>query len=92
MKLIVAALLTVTNTLAVEKKPVRNSDRFELVCQLTLPELNAAAKLWIPLARPDTHQKAKSANLDQRLQLPLPAANGRFPVRGDGGSVAPCNS
>ena len=57
MKLLIVTILTVTNILAADKKIIRNSDRFELFYQMTLPELNAAAKLWIPLARTDTHQK-----------------------------------
>ena len=57
MKLLIVTIITVTNILAVDKKIIRNSDRFELVYQMTLPELNSSAKLWIPLASTDTHQK-----------------------------------
>ena len=55
-------LLTLTTLFAVngfsaDKTIVRGTDRFELVYQLTVPELSASGRLWIPLAKPDAHQK-----------------------------------
>ena len=55
-------LLTLTTLFAIngfsaDKTIVRGTDRFELVYQLTVPELSASGRLWIPLAKPDAHQK-----------------------------------
>lgn len=59
MKTILIALATLLTTggFAAEKKIVRGTDRFELVYQLTVPELAQAGILWVPLARTDAHQK-----------------------------------
>ena len=59
MKKILIALTTLLTTggFAAEKKIVRGIDRFELVYQLTVPELTQAGTLWVPLARTDAHQK-----------------------------------
>ncbi|MBL67760.1 MAG: transglutaminase [Verrucomicrobiales bacterium] len=59
MKTILTTLiaLTAASGFATEKTIVRNTDRFELVYQLTVPKLAEPGTLWIPLARPDAHQK-----------------------------------
>ena len=62
--LAIITLLTVVNVIAADKKIIRNTDRFELVYTVTLPEINAAGKLWIPLARADSYQRFESLSIE----------------------------
>ena len=55
--LAIITLLTGVNIIAAEKKIIRNTDRFELVYTMKLPELKGSGKLWIPLARTDPYQR-----------------------------------
>ena len=55
--LIALAALFTTTGFAAEKKIVLGTDRFELVYQLTVPQLDRRSTLWVPLARTDAHQK-----------------------------------
>ena len=56
-------LLTAVNIIVAEKKIIRDTDRFELVCTMKLPELNASGKLWIPLARTDPYQRFETLSI-----------------------------
>jgi hypothetical protein len=50
-------LLIVASALTADKRIIRDVDRFELVYETTLPRLEQAGTMWIPLARTDAHQK-----------------------------------
>tara|TARA_Y100000588_G_C14191170_1_gene898058 strand:- start:444 stop:1382 length:939 start_codon:yes stop_codon:yes gene_type:complete len=57
MKSLIMGLLLSFSAEAVERKIVRDVDRFELVYELQLPRLAKPGTMWIPLARTDAHQK-----------------------------------
>ena len=52
MKTLLLTFITLfaVNGFSAENTIVRGTDRFELVYQLTVPELSASGRLWIPLA------------------------------------------
>ena len=62
--LAIITLLTTANIIAAEKKIIRNTDRFELTYSITLPEIKGRAKLWIPLARTDSHQRFETLSIE----------------------------
>ena len=54
--IILAALVFAVNLIAAQKKIIRNTDRFELIYSMTIPEIKGPARLWVPLASTDSHQ------------------------------------
>ena len=54
--IIITALVLAVNLIAAQKKIIRNTDRFELIYSMTLPEIKGPARLWVPLASTDSHQ------------------------------------
>ncbi len=64
---VILILLTAANIIAAEKKIIRDTDRFELVYTMKLPELNASGKLWIPLARTDPYQRFETLSISSPI-------------------------
>ena len=62
--IVFAVLALASNLIAAERKIIRNTDRFELIYSVTLPEIKRPARLWIPLARTDSHQRFEVLSIE----------------------------